>query len=253
MTAHVPACEIRAEAWKALARPGAYWTTLAALFLLQVSSSFIVMSIVLVLVAFGVLSTSAGFAAPDDILALASSPFVWSVGASLLVAAAVLTWLIGFVQYGQSAVSLAAHRGEVKVGHAFAGWGHGWSMAWAQGIAGLYVFLWSLLFIIPGICAALSYFCVPYLRVDHPDWTSSRCIAESKRLMYGSRWRLIRYGLSYFGWFVLAVLVAAIPLVGQLLVWGFMPLFHVGFASFYEDLLDRDETPVAAETDSETF
>lgn len=66
------------------------------------------------------------------------------------------------------------------------------------------IFLWSLLFVIPGIIAALRYSQAFYLRVDHPDWTASQCIAESSRLMMGNKGKYFGLMLSFIGWMILA-------------------------------------------------
>ncbi len=66
------------------------------------------------------------------------------------------------------------------------------------------IFLWSLLFGIPGIIAAYRYSQCFYLRVDHPDWTATECINESKRLMRGNKAKLFCLQLSFIGWYFLA-------------------------------------------------
>lgn len=66
------------------------------------------------------------------------------------------------------------------------------------------IFLWSLLFGIPGIIAAYRYSQCFYLRVEHPDWTATECINESKRLMRGNKAKLFCLQLSFIGWYFLA-------------------------------------------------
>lgn len=72
------------------------------------------------------------------------------------------------------------------------------------------VYLWSLLFVIPGIIAVYRYSQCFYLRVDHPEWTASQCINESKRLMNGNKGKLFCLQLSFFGYALLASLPYAI-------------------------------------------
>ena len=68
----------------------------------------------------------------------------------------------------------------------------------------IFVALWSLLFIIPGIIAAYSYAMTEFILAEHPDLTASEAIAQSKEMMSGNRWRLFclhqlhRLGYSYF-------------------------------------------------------
>lgn len=72
------------------------------------------------------------------------------------------------------------------------------------------IFLWSLLFIIPGLIAAFRYSQAFYLRVDHPEWTTSQCLAESSRLMKGNKAKLFGLGLSFIGWYMLASIPSVI-------------------------------------------
>ena len=72
------------------------------------------------------------------------------------------------------------------------------------------VFLWSLLFIFPGIIAAFRYSQAFYLRIDHPEWTSSQCLAASSRLMKGNKLKLLGMNLSFIGWYMLATIPATI-------------------------------------------
>lgn len=69
---------------------------------------------------------------------------------------------------------------------------------------GLYTLLWSMLFVIPGIMAAYSYFLAPFILAENPEMKSRDAIRESKELMKGNRWRLFCLQLSFIGWTILA-------------------------------------------------
>ena len=47
----------------------------------------------------------------------------------------------------------------------------------------LFTFLWSLLFVIPGIVKMYAYSMAYYIKLDHPDYGWKACIDESRRLM----------------------------------------------------------------------
>ena len=64
----------------------------------------------------------------------------------------------------------------------------------------MYILLWSLLLIVPGIMATYSYAMTDYILAEHPELTASEAIAQSKALMDGSRWRLFCLHLSFIGW-----------------------------------------------------
>lgn len=74
----------------------------------------------------------------------------------------------------------------------------------------IFTMLWSLLLIFPGIMAAYSYSMSFYVLADHPEYTPLQCIAESKRLMRGNRWKLFCLELSFIGWNILASIPAII-------------------------------------------
>ena len=66
---------------------------------------------------------------------------------------------------------------------------------------GIFTFLWSLLFVIPGIIKAFSYSMAYYIKADHPDYDWRRCISESKELMRGYKGAYFVLQLSFIGWY----------------------------------------------------
>ena len=70
----------------------------------------------------------------------------------------------------------------------------------------LYEFLWSLLFVIPGIIKSYSYWMVPYITADNPNLSASRAFEISKKTMSGNKWRTFVLQLSFIGWDLLACL-----------------------------------------------
>ena len=69
------------------------------------------------------------------------------------------------------------------------------------------IFLWTLLFVIPGIIAYYRYSQAFYILADNPDYSITQCVEESKRLMQGNKMRMFCLQLSFIGW----ALLAAIP------------------------------------------
>lgn len=68
---------------------------------------------------------------------------------------------------------------------------------------GLFTFLWSLLFVIPGIIAVYRYSMAIYIFVDDPNKGIMQCISESKEMMVGHKWELFVLELSFILWFLL--------------------------------------------------
>ena len=71
----------------------------------------------------------------------------------------------------------------------------------------LYIFGWSLLFLIPGIIKGYEYAMVPYILAENPDISSERAFQLSKEMMNGRKWDLFVLDLSFFGWSLLASIV----------------------------------------------
>ena len=68
----------------------------------------------------------------------------------------------------------------------------------------LYIFLWSLLFFIPGIIAAYRYAMAPYILAENPSYTASEAINCSKKMMHGYKARLFCLEFSFLGWKILS-------------------------------------------------
>lgn len=69
----------------------------------------------------------------------------------------------------------------------------------------LFVTLWSMLFIIPGIIKAYEYRMVPYLIAENPDLTWKEALSESKRMMKGNKFDTFVLDLSFIGWHILGM------------------------------------------------
>ena len=93
----------------------------------------------------------------------------------------------------------------------------------------LYVLLWSLLLIVPGIMAAYSYAMTDFLLAENPGLTPSEALAQSKAMMYGNRWRLFCLQISFIGWSILA----NITVIGGIFL---TPYVETADAAFYRDL-----------------
>lgn len=94
----------------------------------------------------------------------------------------------------------------------------------------LYVVLWCLLLIIPGIIAALSYAMSFYILADDASLTPSQVLERSKKMMYGYKWKL--FGL--YMWFLLLALLCILTL-GIGFLW-LVPYANITMAKFYDDI-----------------
>ncbi len=108
-------------------------------------------------------------------------------------------------------------------------------------MTGIFTFLWSLLFIIPGIVKGYSYAMAPYILHDDPEKDWRTCLDESKKMMEGNKWQLFCLDLSFLGWMIVGVLCFGI---GTLFV---NPYKGVSKANFYMALKAQYE-PIVEET-----
>ena len=93
-----------------------------------------------------------------------------------------------------------------------------------------YTFLWSLLFVIPGIVASFSYAMTDYILAEHPELTASEAINRSKEMMRGNRFRLFCLELSFIGWSILCLFTFGI---GNLWL---TPYKNAAKAAFYREV-----------------
>ena len=98
------------------------------------------------------------------------------------------------------------------------------------------MFLWSLLFIIPGIIASYSYAMIPYIQAEHPEMAPGDVLARSKEMMEGNRWRLFCLQFSFIGWSILSSLTLGI---GNLWL---TPYKQAATAAFYRDISGTEYT-----------
>ncbi|MCD8083866.1 MAG: DUF975 family protein [Clostridiales bacterium] len=98
------------------------------------------------------------------------------------------------------------------------------------------VFLWCLLLVIPGIVKSYSYRMVPYVLADSPNMDWRDILRESENLMYGHRWQMFLFDLSFLGWTLLGTITCGI---GNL-IWT-APYFSCAEAEIYRKL---DQNPM---------
>lgn len=77
----------------------------------------------------------------------------------------------------------------------------------------LYVFLWSLLFLIPGYIKSYEYRMIPYILAENPSMGYKEVFALSKEMMYGEKWKAFVLDLSFVGWNILGIFTCCILLV----------------------------------------
>ena len=118
--------------------------------------------------------------------------------------------------------------GQPKAGDAFEGFDDFWSAFKVSFLVGLFTFLWSLLFVIPGIVKSFSYSMSGYILAENKGKGALECISESKRMTNGYKMDLFILSLSFIGWMLLSVLT-----LGIALIWV-IPYIEATFANAYK-------------------
>ena len=77
-------------------------------------------------------------------------------------------------------------------------------------LANLFIALWSLLFIIPGIVKAYAYSMAYYIANEHPEYDWKACLDESQRITRGHKLDLFVLDLSFIGWYIVGALCLGI-------------------------------------------
>lgn len=106
-------------------------------------------------------------------------------------------------------------------------------------LEGIFVFLWSLLFFIPGIIKSYSYSMSFFILADHPEYSWSQAHKASIEMMKGKKWKLFCLQFSFIGWILLSCLT-----FGILLLWV-APYYNLAMANFYNE--NKPKEAVAAE------
>lgn len=71
----------------------------------------------------------------------------------------------------------------------------------------VFITLWALLLLIPGIIKSLAYSMTFYILRDNPNMSSLQAITESRRLMNGKKKNLFFLCLSFLGWYIIPIVL----------------------------------------------
>lgn len=97
-------------------------------------------------------------------------------------------------------------------------------------LVNVFIALWSMLFIIPGIIKTYAYAMTFYIQNDHPEMTETDAITASRQMMRGHKMELFLLDLSFIGWYLLSALTFGVLLLYVL------PYHNAARTAFYETL-----------------
>ena len=116
---------------------------------------------------------------------------------------------------------------EVSVGNIFYGFEDLWAAIKAQFLMGLFILLWSLLLIIPGIIKGYAYSMTCFILAENKGMPVLEAITLSRKMMDGHKMDLFLLCLSFIGWFILTAITFGIAGI-----WVY-PYFYATFSNFY--------------------
>ncbi|HWI49228.1 MAG TPA: DUF975 family protein [Rummeliibacillus sp.] len=103
----------------------------------------------------------------------------------------------------------------------------------------IFVLLWSMLFFIPGIIKTIAYSQTFYILRDHPEYSIFEAISESRRRMYGFKWKYFLLVLSFIGWGILCVFSLGIGFL-----W-LVPYVTTAMATFYNQVIYSQDADIS--------
>lgn len=133
------------------------------------------------------------------------------------------------------------HRTGAKFKDLFFHFGNFGKLFIANFLMSLYIFLWLLLFIIPGFIAAYSYSMTFFILDENPEMKASEALRASKEMMKGQKLRLFYLQLSFIGWYLLGVLSLGIAFL------FISPYIKAATCAFYNELAHKSPEHGATE------
>lgn len=104
-------------------------------------------------------------------------------------------------------------------------------LLWITIICGVLIFLWSLLFIIPGIIASLAYSMYAFIAVENEDLEGKEVLDKSKEMMNGFKLDYLIFGLSFILWILSCVVIVPAIFV--------IPYIYIAMALYYDELVKK--------------
>ena len=126
---------------------------------------------------------------------------------------------------------------EIDLSNIFEGFYRFWRSFLLMFLTSLFIALWAILLIVPGIVKSLGYSMAFYIMRDNPETRPMEALDKSQAMMKGYKWKFFLLNLSFIGWILLALLTFGIGFL-----WLY-PYINLSMANFYENLKQHQENP----------
>ncbi len=102
-------------------------------------------------------------------------------------------------------------------------------------LSALFIALWSLLLIVPGIIKAYAYSMIFYIKNDHPEYSWRECLRASQQMTNGYKMELFILDLSFVGWYIVGALC-----LGVGVLW--VKPYHETAKAYYYEAMNNPQT-----------
>ena len=146
-------------------------------------------------------------------------------------------WLLAPLTAGAGLFELHLVRNEeANLGQMFEPFDQYFRFVWANIRIFIFILLWGLLLIVPGIIASYRYSMTILIMLDHPEYSVKEAMAESSAIMYGHKMQMLGYG----------ILLSLLICTGVLLTLGIgafwlLPWAGTFIAAFYDSIRRKPE------------
>ncbi|MBR1797683.1 MAG: DUF975 family protein [Clostridiales bacterium] len=130
-----------------------------------------------------------------------------------IVSIVISIFLVNVLLVGLNKFYLNARNGNTDIGALFKPFSSYGGTVKTMFFHSLYIGLWSLLFVIPGIVKSYSYYMVPYIVAENPGIDTARAFEISKKTMDGEKGKAFYMHLSFIGWYLLGFIACCIGIL----------------------------------------
>lgn len=162
---------------------------------------------------------------------------VGAIGIGVIIALALEIFVKNIIKVGCSNFFLAnSDDPEARAEIMFGGFKEGFkNKAIVMLMQDIFLFLWTLLLIIPGIVKSYEYRMIPYIIAENPDMEWKEVFAISKKMMTGQKWNAFVLDLSFLGWHILSIFT-----LGILNIFYVAPYVYATDAELYKVLKENN-------------
>lgn len=154
-------------------------------------------------------------------------PFIGAIGTIIVSSAFAISFCMIYLKL--------ANYEEISVNNIFDGFKITGKAIWLNIMIAVFTFLWSLLFVIPGIIKAYSYSMSYFILAEHPEYTAHEALEKSKQIMNGHKMDLFVLQLSFILWDILVGITFGIAAIYVI------PYKSATIANFYNSIKDEEE------------